>query len=685
MDFLQRTPFFRLLLPFMIGIVLYQYVELLQWSLLAMFGISLMLVLVAIVIRASKRQFQFRWLFGCGIFLFMMSLAYVLSAAHEKENAFSHLNKKGIYRVELTSAPVEKAKSFLCKVDVLQYFDSTWKPARGQAILYFQKDQAASKLLFGDRLMVEAEFGEPERALNPDGFDYATYLKRQGVGATSYISSGSWQLTGQNTSFSIRREADKWRNYLLDIYRKFNIQGDQFAVLAALTLGYTDDLQSDIRASYSSTGVMHILSVSGMHVGVVYIVMAFLLSFMNRSQRLKVFKGLFIMLFLWAYAFLSGLSAAVIRATIMFSFVSVASCFERKSQIYNTIFASAFFMLIYNPNFLYDVGFQLSYSAVLSIIFFQPIVDKLYKPTNKVGRFTWEMLSVSLAAQLGTMPFTLYYFQQFPNYFLLTNFIAIPLSTLVIYLAIGLLMTSFVPYFSLGVAFLLKWSLWALNFVIVFIQNLPFSVSHISFDIKQTVVIFLAIFCFSAYSFSKKFEALIVGLASLLIACLFNLQTNYQTLTSNRMIVYAGQKNTHVSFINHNLNTVFTTDSVEVEKIAKTFWQNQKLDKPKYIQKSDWYSDGFATFEGNKVLILTNEFLNKMTTSKPLELDFLIVGNRLKPKIEQILDCVHPHNIIVDKSVSKWSTDNIRKVCKDRGIRFYAIAEQGAYVLDIKD
>jgi len=652
---------------------------------LAMFGISLMLVLVAIVIRASKRQFQFRWLFGCGIFLFMMSFAYSLSSEREKENTFTHLHKKGIYRVELTSAPVEKAKSFLCKVNVFQYFDSTWKPARGQAILYFQKDQAASKLLFGDRLMVEAEFADPERTLNPDGFDYASYLKRQGVGATSYISSGSWQLTGQNTSFSIRREADKWRNYLLEIYRKFNIQGDEFAVLAALTLGYTDDLQPDIRASYSSTGVMHILSVSGMHVGVVYIVMAFLLSFMNRSQRLKVLKGLFIMLFLWAYAFLSGMSAAVIRAAIMFSFVSVASCFERKSLIYNTIFASAFFMLIYNPNFLYDVGFQLSYSAVLSIIFFQPIVDKLYKPTNKVGRFTWEMLSVSLAAQLGTMPFTLYYFQQFPNYFLLTNFIAIPLSTLVIYLAIGLLMTSFVPYFSVGVAFLLKWSLWALNFVIVFIQNLPFSVSHISFDIKQTVMIFLAIFCFSAYSFSKKFEPLIIGLASLLIACLFNLQTNYQTLTSSRMIVYAGQKNTHVSFINHNLNTVFTTDSVEVEKIAKTFWQNQKLDKPKYIQKSDWYSDGFATFEGNKVLILTNEFLNKMTTSKPIELDFLIVGNRLKPKIEQILDCVHPHNIIVDKSVSKWSTDNIRKVCKDRGIRFYAIAEQGAYELDIKD
>jgi competence protein ComEC len=295
------------------------------------------------------------------------------------------------------------------------------------------------------------------------------------------------------------------------------------------------------------------------------------------------------------------------------------------------------------------------------------------------------LFSVSLAAQLGTAPFTLYYFQQFPNYFLLTNFIAIPLSTVVIYLAIGLLMTSFVPYLSVGVAFLLKWSLWALNFVIVYIQNLPFSVSHISFDIKQTIVIFLAVFCFSAYYFSRKFQPLFVGLVSLLLACVFNLQTNYETLTSKRMIVYAGQKNTHVSFINHSHNSIFTTDSVEAEKIAKTFWQNQKLDKPRYMQKTDRNFDGFASFEGNKVLILTSDFLKKKTTSKPLVIDYLIVGNRLRPKIEQILDCVHPHNIIVDKSVSKWYTDNIRQVCKSRRIKFYAVAEQGAYVLNIKD
>ena len=279
MDFLQRTPFFRLLLPFILGIILYQYVELFRWSLLALFCLSLILVLLAFVIPNPKRQFQFRWLFGSGIFLFLLSTAYFLSVVHDKECAFDHLHQKGIYRVELNSAPVEKAKSLMCKVDVLQYYDSAWKPAHGQAILYFQKDKQAAKLLFGDRLMVEADFAESEKALNPNGFDYAAYLKRQGVGATCYISSGSWKMTGRNESFSIRREADRWRNYLLHVYRKFNIQGDEFAVLAALTLGYTDDLQPDLKASYSATGAMHILSVSGMHVGVVYIVMAFLLGF----------------------------------------------------------------------------------------------------------------------------------------------------------------------------------------------------------------------------------------------------------------------------------------------------------------------------------------------------------------------------------------------------------------------
>ena len=685
MEFLQRTPFFRLLFPFIIGIIVCQYVEFLHWTVYALFSLSVLLVVLSFVIRNPTRQFEFRWLFGCGMFFFMYTLACVICSNREKEEAFDHLHQKGMYRIELVSSPVEKTKSYMCRADILQFYSISAKPAHGQAIIYFQKDKLASQLMVGDRLLVEAEFSPPARTLNPAGFDYTAYLKRQGVGATCYIRIGSWKFTDRNTAFSIRRTADYCQKSLLDIYRKFHISGDEFSVLAALTLGYTDDLQPDIRASYSATGVVHILSVSGMHVGVVYVVMAFLLGFMSKNQQLRIFKALFIMSFLWGYAFLSGLSPAVIRATLMFSFVALATCFDRKSQIYNTIFMSMLAMLIVNPDFLFDVGFQLSYAAVLSILFFKPIVDKLYQPTNRVTRSIWTLFSVSLAAQLGTTPFTLYYFQQFPNYFLLTNFIAIPLSSVVIYLAMGLLFVSFIPYVSVCVGFLLNGSVRLLNYVIVTIQNLPFSVSHISLDIRQSVVLFLAIFCLSGYYFSKKITPLIAGLASLLLTCIFSVVVNYLTLTSKHMIVYAGYKNTHISFINRNQNYIYTTDSLELKRIATPYWQNQKLDNPVVLKKNEWYNNGFGCFEGVRLLILERTFLKKTTTNRPLDLDYLIIGNRLKPKMEQITECVHPRNNIVDTSISKWYVNTIRLFCKKQKIGFYSVAEQGAFILNIKD
>ena len=685
MDFLHRTPFFRLLIPYIIGIIVYQFVVIVGWSLYVLVGLSAFLIILSFIIRTPKRQFQFRWLFGFGIFIFMFSLAYFLSSEYEKTNRFDQLHKKGIYRVEITSPPVEKAKSYLCKVHVLQYFDSTWKPTHGQAILYFQKNKYTSRLLFGDRLIVEADFAPPEKPLNPDGFDYAAYLKRQGIGATSYISSGSWQFAGRDASFSIRREADKWQKYLLGIYRKFNIQGDEFAVLAALTLGYTDDLQPDIRASYSATGTVHILSVSGMHVAVIYVVIGFLLGFLDKKQGTRILKAILIITFLWGYAFLTGMSAAVIRAAVMLTFVVIANSLNRKSLIYNTIFMSILAMLLYNPNYLYDVGFQLSYAAVLSIIFFQPIINKLYNPTGKLSKISWETFSVSIAAQLGTTPFTLYYFQQIPNYFIFTNFIAIPLSSLIIYLAIGLLFVSYIPYLSVAVSFMLKWSLLFMNHFIVWIQNLPYSVSHISIDLRQSVILFLAIFCLSGYYFNRKFMPLFIGLLSVLIAFLFSLHQNYETLTSKKMIVYTGQTNMHINFVNRSKNYVFSTDSTEIERIAKAFWQNQKLERPQYLHKAGWFSDGFAYFEGHKILILYNDFLKNKTTDSPLLVDYLIIGNKLKPKMEQILECVSPRKVIVDKSISNWYTNRIRKICYEKGIQFYSTAEHGAYFLNITD
>jgi len=156
-------------------------------------------------------------------------------------------------------------------------------------------------------------------------------------------------------------------------------------------------------------------------------------------------------------------------------------------------------------------------------------------------------------------------------------------------------------------------------------------------------------------------------------------------LTTKRIIVYAGQKNTHISFINRNRNDVFTTDSLEIERIANAFWQNQKLRNPLFLHNNSWFHDGFASYEGRRILILTQDILNRKTTLAPIQLDYLIIGNRLKPRIEQIVECVHPRKIIVDKNISKWYTENIKQYCRKQKIGFYAVGEQGAYILNIKD
>jgi competence protein ComEC len=297
----------------------------------------------------------------------------------------------------------------------------------------------------------------------------------------------------------------------------------------------------------------------------------------------------------------------------------------------------------------------------------------------------WSMFTVSLAAQLGTAPFTLYYFQQFPNYFLLTNFLAIPLSGLVIYLALALLATAALPSVFSIIAWLLKWALLALNGLIVGIQNLPYSVWHVSFDISQTVVVFFAIFCLSAYYYNRRFAPLFVGLTSILMACLLSLYIEFQTLTSAHLIVYAGQKGTHVGLIDRNKNTVYTTDSVEIQRIAKNYWQNSKLDAPRFVLKTDDVDRSFISFKGKRMMILTDDFLKHKTTTQPLELDYLVIGSRMKPRVEYILECVRPKEIIIDKSVSRWYTDHICSVCRSKGIRCYAIAEQGAFRLSMKD
>ncbi len=682
MSFLQRTPFFRLLLPLIVGIIFYQFVD--ASTVYATVIVSLALIFTSKFIRHANQQYKLRWLFGFGVFLFIFSTGVFLSSEREKSTVFPHLNNKGLFQVEIYEIPVVKENSVLCKIQTLNFFDSLQQnyPSKGKAILYIAKDSNSVQLASGNQLLIETNFKKSDGIVNPDGFDYATYLKRQGIAATAYIGAERWKLVNTNTDFSIFRLAGKLQQKLLEVYRQFGINGDEFAVLAALTLGSKDALHPELRQNYTTSGGMHILAVSGLHVGVIYVVLSFLFRFLDRKPKLRLVKAVLIVLSLWTYAFITGLPPSVIRSTLMFSLIAIGAGLERKSQIYNTISFSAFVMLLINPDYLFDVGFQLSYSAVISIVYFQPKIKNWFAITNKPLRWAWELTAVSLAAQIGTAAFSIYYFHQFPNYFLLTNFVAIPFATFIIYAAVALFLTSPIPYLSVIVAFILKYLLITLNFSIEFIHDLPYSLTVTSINFWQLILAFAAIILITVYLNNKQFKPLFLALFLILMFFGLNLYTQLQSYQTDRFIVFSDNKSTNISFIKGKSNYFISTDSASLQRVSGNFLLQNKINFSQNIISETLFNEGFVTFKGKHFLLLTDDVLKGKTSSEALKIDYLIIGNKLKPRIEQLLTCVSPSEIIVDKSISEWYTESIRNACNEKNIQFYSVTEKGAYVLN---
>ncbi len=682
MDFLQRTPFFRLLIPLVCGIVAFQHLKLYNLTQLIVLIIALVLILSSLLLLKTKSVYQLRWLFGLGIALFLFLTGYLISEQKHQQAIFSHFDQIGIFRVEIIETPLEKPKSITCKVRVDALYDSTqFVQIREYALVYIAKDSASLCLKKGDVVLLRSVFTRPSKALNPKGFDYASYLLSKGITATAYVGSENWKVLSHNRKFSIKSLTEVSRNKLLEIYHTLNLGKDEFAVLAALTLGYKDAIDPDLREDFSHSGAMHILAVSGLHVGVIYLILNFIFSLVFKSSRWNFLRTFLIVCLLWVYAFITGLPPSVIRSATMFSLVAIGSSLERKSQIYNTISVSAFIILLQNPNYLFDVGFQLSYCAVLSIVYFQPQIAKWIYVKNKFLRAVWDLTAVSLAAQLGTLPLALYYFHQFPNYFLLTNYIAIPLATFIIYVAVLFLSFCWLSWLAWIPAFVLKWLLWILNQSVAFIHDLPHAISIFYINLWQMILLFAVLILASCYVENKKYWSLSAFLSLVLIFILSHVYINYTSLQLDRFVVFADRKHTHVNFINGHKHQLITTDSLAATLAANNFWRSNKLNKPDFHVQSTSYA---VTFLGSKILILMDDFLHRKTTELPIEVDYLIIANGIKPRSEELLGCVLPKLCIADQTISDWYVTKLREICAKRNIDFYSVAEQGAYICDFK-
>ncbi|MDR1372561.1 MAG: ComEC/Rec2 family competence protein [Dysgonamonadaceae bacterium] len=364
-----------------------------------------------------------RWLFGFGLFFLSLSAAGTLTFQCWQESVWHGSSEEQIYRVQILDDAVIKPQTLMYRV----------KTGNQQALVYLPKDSATFALYPADSLIIRARFRQTD----------FQYHRSHLIAATAFVRD--WEQIEQSSKqpFNLRFTALKCRRYLIEHLHKIITDDKEFSVAAALMFGYRAEMDKDLQQTFAATGSAHILSVSGLHFSILYGILYFIFSFLGNSQRGMIIRQAIILPLLWFFAFMTGMPPPVVRAASMLTLWGIGNSFLLQPFSLNTVGVAAFFMLLYNPYGLFDVSFQLSFSAMLAILLIYPKLFELYQSRNPVLRYVWGMSCVSVAAQLGTAPLSIYYFHQFPLLFLLTNLFAIPVTGILL----GLISVSLSLYF----------------------------------------------------------------------------------------------------------------------------------------------------------------------------------------------------------------------------------------------
>jgi competence protein ComEC len=680
-NFIAKAVFFRLSIAFVIGILCFEIfnVPFVFVPFASLLGI--VLIVFCFTRKTAAASYKYDFLFGSGFLLLIVCIGFLRTSQNAEERKFSHSGDMGIYQISLTDFPSEKTNSMLVYAHIRSFSDSVkTEKCAGKITLFFEKDSAVMKLKIGDKLLISTILSLPENKNNPDEFDYRKYLTRKNIVASGYVSSGNWCKTGEEKSFSLFRGAQKVRMQMLDIYRNMGISGDEFGTVAALTLGYKDALSPELRESFSATGASHVLAVSGLHVGIIFLIISELLKFMDKNKTAKRCKSLIIICFLWFYAFLTGLCPSVCRAALMFSIMAFGNVIDRKSYTYNTIFVSFFILLLINPNLIFDVGFQLSYAAVLSIIYFQPKINKFFYFKSKPMIWLWSLTSVSLAAQLGTMPISMFYFHQFPYYFWISNIVVIPAASFIVYSATSLFITSKIHIINDLNAFVLKWIVKIMHYCIEFIENLPNALSITWFNGIQVILLYSFIITAAFLFYKTKFKTFVCTEISLMLLFLTILIHNIDNQNFRQLTIF-NHKDFTLNIVENKKNFVYASDIETAEKLASTFWIHHGCKNPVFQELDTIEFAKTIQFSQKTFLILTNKKIFGKVPENPLYIDYLVINKNIFPAQDIFDKYFRPKTLITTGDVYDKSNRTFAVLAKANGINFYSIKQNGAFIL----
>jgi competence protein ComEC len=689
--FWKKVPFIRLLIPFIAGIII-------QWEEQQSIFVWIVLLICASILLISFffipffGRFRLSVLNGIAAGIAFVSFGALLTWQKDIRNNhswFGHSYKDEMaLLVTLDEPPVEKTKSI--KADaIVSYLQegNEFLPVKGKIILYFKKDSSLKHLAYGSQIVFRKSLQEIKNSGNPGGFDYKRYSLFHDITHQVYLKTGEFEILPVKKEMWFRKFLYTIREKVLNILRN-NIKGEKESGLAeALLIGYKDDLDKPLVQSYTNTGVVHIIAISGLHLGLIYWLLVLLFKPLQKKKKLVWLRSVLIIAGLWLFSFLAGGQPSVLRSALMFSTIILGESFSKRSNIYNTLAFSAFALLCINPFWLWDVGFQLSYAAVLSIvIFMKPIYNWFYLP-NKILDHIWKLNAITLAAQIFTLPVSIYHFHQFPVYFFLTNFLAVPLSGMILMGEILLCVVSPFPIIAAFAGKILTWMIWLMNSYIERIESIKFSLlDGFQISIVQTILLVISIAGISYWLLEQNKTGFKAGLIALLGFVTLRSYSIIRAENQKKIIVYNIPLKNAIDFV-QGKNYFFLGDSSLLEDdFARNFHLKPSRILYRITQVSslnNLYITSNYVHYNSKQIILLNKSTSFINSPYRTTIDLLILSGNPRAYVKKLVTALNIKQVVIDGSVPPWRANYWKKDCDSLHIPYHDVTTDGAFVMNL--
>ncbi len=621
--------------------------------------------------KSNKRIIQ-NATFGIVVYLLSFVLGMITFFVHLDSNKQNHYSRQTFEATNSIRGVVQTPLKPNAKYNKYFVTVTSFNQANvsGKLLIYVPKK---TKIILhsGAEIWFMAPVYSIPKAYNPYQFDYANYLEKQNVFHQVYANENYLKVIQQHHDVDYFLE--NLRNSLSRSFDIHHFDAKTKAIVDALLLGQRVEMDTQTVTDYSNAGVIHVLAISGLHISILYFVLVFLLKPLKRVKFGNEIQLVIILSFLWLFALLTGLPASVTRAVTLFSFISIGNYFNQPKAIYNAMAISAFLILLFVPNAIFDIGFQLSYAAVLAIILFQPFYKKFHFTKNKIGIYFIDTILVSIAAQIGVLPLSLYYFNQLPMLFLLANLVVIPLSSFVLIYGILILVLNFIfPEAAVFLGKLLSFLIQLMNDYIHWIAQFKSGIiTNISFSAIMVLTLYLFIISCLFWIYKKKRKHIVYVLVALFI---FQISFIFVKIAENKgseLIVF-NDKSSLIGIKNRNTIIAFT-DAPENHIATLNHYSRGTFSDSLRI----FPMQNVLSFDEKRILIIDSLGIYK-TSIKP---EIVVLMQSPKINLSRLIKDVNPKLIIADKTnyrnlLKVWSA-----TCQKEKIPFHAIAEKGFYRL----